>query len=222
MRSTCSVPQFNAVPKLVEVPVISPASFDKLIPFFVVEQSERSCLCVHCYRAKLSVIALRTHWSTLHQGDAPGSPCTCVCDLCTKDGGCESFLPYAAPNEVFSMGGLSDKLLCSKEFLYRSRESGDSVEAHKSVCVSRQCYMCRQKQRVFFKCPRHHGDVHRRLLHPRPVEGSREPGELRWEMFTTVDDGESPTEAGGDDDDYDPRGGGDRRRKRKVRVRKAC
>lgn len=113
-----------AVPPLVEVDTISPASFDKPIPFFVTEQSERSCLCVHCYRAKLGSVALRTHWSTLHHGDTPGSPCTCTCDLCVEDGGCGSFLPYAAANEVFSMGKLSDKLLCKKEFLYDSVEEG--------------------------------------------------------------------------------------------------
>lgn len=210
-----------AVPPLVETNYISPTSFAKLIPFFVVEQSERSCLCVHCYRSKLSTIALRKHWSTLHQGATPGSPCTCSCDLCTKDGGCAAFLTYAATNEVFSMGNLSDKLLCDKEFLYKSTEGGKRVLAHRSVCVSGHCPQCRQKQARLFDCPRNHGGVDRALVHPHPMESNERPGELQWDMFTTVDRaaGASRVLVGGDDDDYnDPRGGAGMQRKRKVNI----
>ncbi|CAB1101808.1 unnamed protein product [Ectocarpus sp. CCAP 1310/34] len=41
-----------------------------MVPFYVVEHSLRSCLCVHCYRAKLITVAPCQLWSTLSQNVA--------------------------------------------------------------------------------------------------------------------------------------------------------
>lgn len=197
------------------------------------EQSLRSCLCVHCYKAKLITIALFSIWETLHQGATPGSACTCECDLC-KDGGCVAFLPYASTKTIKSMGNLSDLLLCSKENLY-SPQSGEAFEAHRSACVSGQCPQCRRKQDRFFGCPQHKGDAQRRV-HPSTPNAERStatpsqgpPGEIRWKAFTTVDArGQATTSVasssrrrrqqgdgdGGDDDDYDPVASKNRNRK---------
>lgn len=38
----------------VEIASISRAAFDKLMPFYVVKQSLRCCLCPHCYTGKLT------------------------------------------------------------------------------------------------------------------------------------------------------------------------
>lgn len=219
---------------LVEVPSISRASFNKLVPFYVVEQSLRCCLCVHCYRGKLATIALCEHWSTLHQGTTPGSACDCTCELC-KEGGCATYLPYETPKAVSSMGNLSDKLLCDKVDLYSKREGG-RVSAHKSVCVSGFCSKCSHKQDRFFGCPRNQGDAQRQLVPPLrnpnpystadPSQGP--PGEMRWSMFTTVDEhgnaanpnatsSRGGRQGDGEDGDWDPRGGADKKRARKVR-----
>ena len=82
---------------------ISRASFTKLIPFYVVEQSLRCCICVHCYRDKFVTITLCELWPDLHWGATTGSSCDCQCDLC-RDFGCATFLPYAGPNAVSSWG----------------------------------------------------------------------------------------------------------------------
>ena len=213
-----------ANPPLVELGHISQASFAKLIPFFVVEQSERSCLCVHCYRAKLSAVALRQLWPTFHQGPSPGDACTCTCDLCTgPDGGCAAFLPVSEPDTVFSMGGLSDKLLCEQKFLYTSKAGGKPVTAHTSVCVEGHCVKCKKKRDRFFNCPRHRGDADRPLVRLGLTEPGLRPGEVRWDMFTAVDEGDAPhADQGGEDEDYnDPRGSADKKRKRKVSSRNA-
>lgn len=145
---------------LIEVPEISRASFDPLIPFNVVEQSSRSCLCVYCFKAILLTIALYDLWpilhqGILHQGATPGSACTCDCDLC-KNSGCVDYLPYNSRKAVYSMGKFSDKHVCAKEFLYTS-EDGTRVESYKLACVAGTCPKCKRMQDVFFKCPRHKG-----------------------------------------------------------------
>lgn len=128
----------------IEIGTISRTSFNKAVPFNVVEQSLRSCLCVHCYKAKLVTISLCTIWTTLHQGATQGSACMCECDLC-RDGGCSTFLPYASVKDVNSMGNLSDLLLCPKEYLYTPRHDGIVFEAHRLACMSGQCPQCRHK-----------------------------------------------------------------------------
>lgn len=198
------------------------------MPFFVVDQSLRCCLCVHCYRGKLITIALCELWSALHQGATPGSTCTCTCDLC-KHGGCATFLPYASPKAVDCMVDLSDLLLCDKVMLYTARD-GTRVAAHRSACVSGQCSHCRKKQDRFFGCPQH--DATRRMYPSAPnTDGpsAGPPGEVLWRMFTSVDERGNATTSGarshrrrhhqqddGDDHgDYDPLGGASKSRQRK-------
>lgn len=199
---------------------VSRRYFEKLIPFNVIEQSNRSCLCATCYKAKLATIALHELWPTLHQGPTPGSGCTCDCELC-KDGGCADYLPYESRKEIFGMGKFSDKHMCEKESLYTSRD-GTLVEAHRSICVSGHCVECKRKQAVFFGCPRHKGGL-QRLLHTTrssvtSTSGGSPPGEIRWNMYTEVDEnGQATTKAratnrrqrGREDGDaeYDPRAG---------------
>lgn len=205
----------------VEVEKISRRSFDRLIPCYVVEQSNRSCLCVTCYKAKLVMIALYDFWATLHQGPTPDVACACECDLC-KDGGCKDYLPYESRKDVYSMGKFSDAHMCPKEFLYISQD-GTRVEAHKSTCVSGNCVECKRKQAVFFGCPQHRGGAERHL-YPSPREGTP-AGELRWNMFTDVDEqGRATTRATSasrrqghteEDDDFEP-GGGSRSKQRQV------
>lgn len=134
--------------QIVEAASISRASFDKLVPFYVVEQSSRACLCVYCYKAKLITIGLFDLWSTLHRGETPASPCTCKCSLC-DGGGCTDYLPYRTRKHVYSMGSFSDLHMCEKEDLYTSRD-GTRVQAHKSTCVTGNCLKCRRKQADFF------------------------------------------------------------------------
>ena len=218
-----------------EVSSISKASFTKLIPFYVVEQSFRCCICVHCYRGKLVTIALCELWPDLHRGATTGSPCDCQCDFC-RDGGCATFLPYAGPNDVFSMGRLSDKLLCPKEHLYPTRDGG-RVEAHRAACVSGTCPKCQRTQDRFFGCPRNQGDAARQVK-PRAETpttttenlSQRPPGIIGWNMFTTVDEKGLPASANGssgrarrqagdaDDGDaeWEASGGRDKQRPRKV------
>lgn len=213
---------------------ISRASFDKIVPFFVMEQSPRSCLCVHCYKAKLITIALCELWPTLHHGATPGSRCTCECELCI-DGSCKALLPYANPQAVFSMGGLSNKLLCDPVFL-RTGADGVDVTAHKSKCVSGHCLLCRRKQERFFKCPRNQGDADRvwpplcRPVSPGNDNNQGPPGLVQWKIFAKVHDpGRTPDpdrrsrsvngrggDVDGDDGDWDPRGGADKAREKKV------
>ena len=204
---------------LVEVPFISRAAWNQRVPFNVVEQSLRSCLCVHCHKAKLITVALCQLWPILHAKGSDGK-CGCTCDLC-KHGGCDSFLPFANPKAVNGMGLLSDKLLCAKEFLYMGAD-GKSVEAHKSACVSGFCPDCKEKQERFFKCPLHKGDASRRFAasssslptHGDPVGG--QPGMVQWKMFTTVDEngrpvvprsgrrGDTTADDAGDDEEWVP------------------
>ncbi|CAN0357792.1 unnamed protein product [Ectocarpus sp. 6 AP-2014] len=213
----------------VEVPSISRPSFDKIIPFYVVEQSLRSCICVHCYKAKLVTKGLCDLWPNLHQGSTPGSKCDCECELC-KDGGCAEYLPYGSSKAVHSMADFSDMLMCPKEQLYCS-EDGTLVDAHKAVCVSGHCLLCKQKQERFFDCPKNKGNADRQLnpaAGPAQV-GAPPPGEVRWKNFTTVDDNGQATSAplqrrrapnstagGEDDEDFDPLGGSKRRTRRAV------
>ncbi|CAM9863005.1 unnamed protein product [Ectocarpus fasciculatus] len=213
----------------VEVPSISRPSFESVIPFYVVEQSLRSCICVHCYKAKLVTKGLCELWPTLHQGSTPGSECDCECELC-KDGGCAEYLPYRSSKVVHSMADFSDKLMCPKEKLYRS-EDGTLVDAHKAICVSGHCLLCKLKQDRFFDCPKHKGGADRQLnpaAGPAQV-GAPPPGEVRWKNFTTVDDkgqatsapqqrrrAASSTAGAEDDEDFDPLGGSKRRTRRAV------
>ncbi|CAN0054539.1 unnamed protein product, partial [Sphacelaria rigidula] len=83
----------------VEVENISRGAFDDLIPFYFIEQSNRSCLFATCYKAKLITIALYDLWPTLHEGLTPDPACTCECNLC-KDGGCVNYLPYTSRKSI--------------------------------------------------------------------------------------------------------------------------
>ncbi|CAM9944119.1 unnamed protein product [Hapterophycus canaliculatus] len=212
----------------VEVECISRASFDKLVPFYVVEQSSRACLCVYCYKAKLITIGLFDLWTALHRGETSASPCTCECNLC-RGGGCSDYLPYSSRKDVYSMGKFSDLHMCEKEDLYTSRD-GTRVKAHKSICVTGNCLKCRGKQDDFFNCPRHKGGPQRPLYPPsaNPGEGPP-PGEVRWNMFTDVDDrGHATTAAttstaptvGDDGDEFIPQGGARNKNRQAVAVKK--
>ncbi|CAM9273681.1 unnamed protein product [Ectocarpus sp. 8 AP-2014] len=213
----------------VEVGSISKKAFEDIIPFYVVEQSPRSCLCVHCYKAKLATVSLVKMWPTLHHGETTGAPCSCTCDLCSYAGGCKDFLPYSSPKEVSSMGKLSDKLMCDKIFLYTAAGNGQAISAHSSVCVSGNCPRCKEKQDRFFGCPRNRGGTDRDLgpastssssIHPA---GRPSGGTVEWSMFDTVDEagravgpsrrrGEN---AGGDGESDDDSGGAGRPRQKK-------
>ncbi|CAM9563467.1 unnamed protein product [Ectocarpus sp. 4 AP-2014] len=194
----------------VEVDHVSRSSFDKLVPFYDVEQSIRSCLCVHCYKAKLITMAVCDLWPILHGGATPDSACDCECGLC-KDGGCTKYIPYSSSKTVHSMADFSDMLLCPKERLYVSAD-GTWVEAHRSACVSGNCLLCKRRQDIFFECPKNKGDAQRQVHSARPC------GEVRWKNFTTVDERgqaisataqrRANNQGGGDeDDDFDPLGG---------------
>ncbi|CAN0086092.1 unnamed protein product [Pylaiella littoralis] len=206
---------------------------NSLIPFYVLEQSLRSCICVHCYKAKLITKALCVLWPTLHRGDTPSSPCTCGCDLC-KDGACSKYLPYDSSASVHSMANFSDMHLCAKERLYVSKD-GTSIEAHKSACVSGHCLHCQRKQDRFFECPRNKGGLQRQVqpaVSTTPATDATDeppPGEIRWKIFTNVDSrgmattatssqrrGRRETAGDDDDDDYNPNGGGNQTRSRNA------
>ncbi|CBJ33599.1 conserved unknown protein [Ectocarpus siliculosus] len=212
-----------------EIASISRSSFDKMVPFYVVEQSIRSCLCVHCYKAKLITVALYQLWPTLHHGDNSGSGCTCNCGFCS-DGACRTFLPFATEKSVHGMGDLSDLLLCEKVFIYRG-QNGKDVKAHRSVCVSGHCPTCQRKQAAFFGCPRHQGTTDRRFPSsaatlgacPSAMEG--QPGRVKWSMFTSVDAEGRATDArrlagpqppDDDDGDWEPRVASDTSRPKKA------
>ncbi|CAN0315176.1 unnamed protein product [Ectocarpus sp. 6 AP-2014] len=212
-----------------EIASISRSSFDKMVPFYVVEQSIRSCLCVHCYKAKLITVALYQLWPTLHHGDNSGSGCTCNCGFCS-DGACRTFLPFATEKSVHGMGDLSDLLLCEKVFIYRGQD-GKDVKAHRSVCVSGHCPTCQRKQAAFFGCPRHQGTTDRRFpastatlgACPSAMEG--QPGRVKWSMFTSVDAEGRATDArrlagpqppDDDDGDWEPRVASDTSRPKKA------
>ncbi|CAM9649643.1 unnamed protein product [Ectocarpus sp. 13 AM-2016] len=197
-----------------EVGSISRRSFDKMVPFYVVEQSLRSCLYVHCYRAKLITVALCQLWSTLHHGDTSDSGCTCTCGFC-PDGACRTSLPFATAKSVHGMGDLSDLLLCEKVFLYRGQD-GKDVKAHRSACVSGHCLTCQRRQAAFFRCPLHHGSTDRRFPASSAALGAiastseGQAGKVKWSMFTAVDAEGRPTDARrsagpqpADDDDGD-------------------
>lgn len=163
----CCATQFNE--KRVEIRGVSRATFDKLVPFYVVEQSSRACLCDVCYKAKLITIALTDFWPTLHCGPTPGSPCTCECDLCGGNAGCKDYLPHTSSKAVYSMGPFSDAHMCEKEYLYNSSD-GTKVSSHRSTCVNANCPDCRAKQDRVFSCPRKKGGLLRQLY---PVPSSR-------------------------------------------------
>lgn len=202
------------------------ASFDKLVPFFVKEQSPRSCLCVYCYKAKLITISLCENWSTLHSGATPSDPCSCRCAFC-KEVGCAGFLPYDAPNTVFSMAKFSNLLLCKKERLYTGR-AGEKVRGHRFACVSGHCKDCQHKQDRFFNCPRHRTAVHQHLDSARPPTGRdcAAPSHIQWKEFTNVEEtgrqnGTRRHRQGNDDEndeDWTPSGVADKTRQKKVRV----
>lgn len=227
IRSAPRVSQFSA--GRAEIASISRSSFDKMVPFYVVEQSIRSCLCVHCYKAKLITVALYQLWPTLHHGDNSGSGCTCNCGFCS-DGACRTFLPFATEKSVHGMGDLSDLLLCEKVFIYRGQD-GKDVKAHRSACVSGHCPTCQRKQAAFFGCPRHQGTTDRRFpastatlgACPSAMEG--QPGRVKWSMFTSVDAEGRATDArrpagpqapDDDDGDWEPRVASDTSRPKKV------
>ena len=202
-----------------ETPRISRISFDKLIPFYVVEQSNRSCVCATCYKARLSTTALHDLWKTLHRGSSPGTDCTCTCELC-ENGGCIEYLPYDSRKEISSMGKFSDMHMCDQNSLYTSRD-GTRVKAHTFACVSGHCAECERRQSIFFDCPRHKGGLQRQLYARSPTTGGSDgtpPGEITWNMFTDVDEnGQATTETRNRnrqqresedmDADFDPRGG---------------
>ncbi|CAM9756469.1 unnamed protein product, partial [Sphacelaria rigidula] len=71
----------------VETGHVSRSTFATLMPFNVVKQTARCCLCSHCYKGKLIMRSLVRMWPRLHCGETAGSPCTCRCDLCAS-GGC--------------------------------------------------------------------------------------------------------------------------------------
>lgn len=209
---------------------ISRKAFDDIIPFYVVEQSPRSCLCVHCYKAKLASTSLVKLWPTLHHGETHGAPCSCACDLCTSDGGCKDFLPYSSTKEVFSMGAFSDKLMCDKVFLYTATGDGKPIKAHSSVCVSGYCPRCKERQNRFFGCPRNQGSADRVLLPSSTASAGSHPstpsgGTVEWSMFDTVDEAGRAVQpssrrrganSGGDGDSDDDTGGADKARPKKV------
>ncbi|CAN0309219.1 unnamed protein product [Ectocarpus sp. 6 AP-2014] len=216
----------------VEVGSISKKSFEDIMPFYVVEQSPRSCLCVHCYKAKLATVSLVKMWPTLHHGETTGAACSCTCDLCSSAGGCKEFLPYSSPKEVSSMGKLSDKLMCDKIFLYTATGNGKAISAHSSVCVSGNCPRCKERQDRFFGCPRNRGGIDRDLgpastssstIHPA---GRTSGGTVEWSMFDTVDEAgravgpsrRRGANAGGDGESDDDSGGAGRPRPKKVKT----
>ncbi|CAM9586225.1 unnamed protein product, partial [Sphacelaria rigidula] len=71
----------------VETGHISRSTFAKLMPFNVVKQTARCCMCPHCYKGKLIMRSLVRMWPRLHCGETAGLPCTCRCDFCAN-GGC--------------------------------------------------------------------------------------------------------------------------------------
>lgn len=209
---------------------ISKKTFEDIIPFYVVEQSPRFCLCVHCYKAKLATVSLTKMWPKLHHGETAGDACSCTCDLCSSAGRCKEFLPYSSPKEVSSMGMLSDKLMCDKVFLYTAAGNGKAISAYSSVCVSGNCPRCKEKQARFFACPRHQGGAARDFdpatssssIHPaRPS-----PGTVEWSMVETVDESgrvvgpsrKRGANAAGDGDFDDDSGGAGRPRPKKVKT----
>lgn len=195
-----------------------------MVPFYIVEQSSRACLCVYCYKAKLLTAALFDLWPTLHQGETPGSKCTCTCELC-KDGKCVDYLPYKNRQAVYSMGNFNDGHMCAKEFLYTSKD-GTRVEAHRATCVTGNCPDCKRKQDIFFDCPMHKGGAQRPLFTSVSTSSNDSSGgqhgtpsgEVSWNMFTEVDERGNPTTTRNtdvdDDEDgeYLPQGGPKKRR----------
>lgn len=177
----------------VELAHICRASFDKIVPFFVKEQSFRSCLCVNCYKAKLITVGLHENWATLHHGANAGDRCSCTCDFC--EGGCGGFLKNKSPKTVFSMGKFSDSLLCTKEHLYEGK-AGKPILGHRLACVSGHCPDCQKKQECFFKCPRHQGDViGPSSPSPSPSTGDsgEQPGIIHWKEFANVEEPDRPS-----------------------------
>lgn len=214
----------------VEVREVSRAYFDKLVPFYVVEQSLRSCLCINCYQGKLAAISLCENWATLH-GSPSGAACTCTCEFCTSGDGCGKFLPYTSPKTVFSMGEVSERLLCPPEFPYTTKDGRD-VKAHRLACVSGHCPHCKRRQDAFFGCPLHNGDAERQLSSSSEPNTSSAnytqlslPRSIQWREFTVVDDAAStrPTRRGRRGDDVDENdedsipSGGNNTKQRKVR-----
>ncbi|CAM9447743.1 unnamed protein product, partial [Hapterophycus canaliculatus] len=220
----------------VEVTQICRASFEKVIPFNVKEQSLRSCLCVYCYKAKLITIALHENWANLHHGQTAGAPCSCTCDFCT-DGGCVEFLSNKSPKTVFSMGEVSNKLLCPMVRLYVGRD-GEAAEGHRTACVLGHCVECQSRRDRFFECPRHRNGVScPPSSSSTPPVGDASVGDageqaitLQWKEFTDVHgrDGRRSSrrdgrqDNGGDEDDGDwtPSGGTDKARRKKAVVQK--
>lgn len=215
----------------VERASISWKSFCDLVPFYVVDQSQRSCLCVQCYRGKLMTTALYELWPTLHCGATPGSPCTCTCPLCAS-GGCVDYLPYTSSKTVHSMSKFSDKHMCAMKHLYTA-SNGTPVHAHGSTCVSGDCLRCARKLRAFFDCSRNKGGADRQLqpVPSTPSSASTPAGEVRWITYTDVDENGQATSRNrrdhpqrgrdnGHDDDYDPRGGAKQNNRQAVAEKK--
>ena len=153
------------------------------MPFNVVKQTARCCLCPHCYKGRLIAKSLARMWGRLHCGQTPGSPCTCRCDLCAN-GGCKTFLPTMSVKDVHSMGDLCDKLLCDKVKLYKTA-GGNEVAAHRNACVTGSCGTCQERQGRFFDCPRHVQSAHDQ---DSSIPGIVRRAEMKWEAFVTVDE----------------------------------
>ncbi|CAM9859570.1 unnamed protein product [Sphacelaria rigidula] len=152
------------------------------MPFNVVKQTARCCLCPHCYKGKLIMRPLVRMWPRLHCGETAGSPCTCRCDLCAN-GGCRAFLPTMSVKDVHSMGVLCDKLLCEKVKRYKTT-GGSEVTAHLNTCVMGSCGECDKHQRRFFDCPRHRQSAEDVESIPDIVRRT----EMKWEAFVPVDE----------------------------------
>ena len=199
---------------------ISRASFDKLVPFYVVKQSLRSCLCPHCYMGKLMMKSLVRVWPQLHCGDTQGSPCACSCHLCV-DGGCTDFLPAESVKDVAGMGALCDLLLCEPVEIFKD-DTGSVIKTHRNACVMGHCEKCRRRLRRFLQCPKHGRSIHDEACDSGEAPAAA-PRELKWEVFVAIDEngnerprsgvqGNSATrrargsEGDEEDDDWEPQG----------------
>lgn len=128
--------------------------------------------------------ALVRNWLSLHEGDTPGSPCDCTCNLC-KNGACTDFLGCTSEKDVVGIGRLCDRLLCEKVAIYCT-DKGHEVAAHRDACEIGGCHKCQRKKDMFFGCPKHsNGDE---------AEGVGRDGShvrdkiCQWEAFARVDE----------------------------------
>lgn len=190
------------------------------MPFYVIEQSSRSCLCVYCYKAKLLTVALYDLWPTLHQGSTPGLVCTCQCELCKGGGGASTSYRTSHENPFTAWASLATSSTCARRSSCILRMTGPE-SMHTGRHVSLGTASTTPVSRIFFKCPRNKGRAERQLF-PTTSDtfsssGSHEgppPGEISWDMFTEVDARGNATttrrnaDNGGDEnDEYLPQGG---------------